>query len=89
MKLQLGRDDPKYICPYCKFLHSRKILLFSLVTDVTYLLSINRNHMNYVCVPMHITDVCTCTIVCYLFYSNYLEMLSSHPFASFLLEITY
>lgn len=46
------------IFPSCKFLHSHKILLFCLVTDVTCLLSVNRSYMNYVvCVPMHITDV--------------------------------
>lgn len=57
-KLQFGRDDPKCICPSCRFLHSHKILLFCLVTDVTCLLSVNRSYMNYVvCVPMHITDV--------------------------------
>lgn len=81
---QLGRDDPKHICTYCKFQHTHKILLFNLVTDVTYSVSINRNYMNGVCVPTHITDVCAYTIVYYLTYSNYLEMLSTLPLTSFL-----
>lgn len=40
--------------------------------------------MNGVCVPTHITDVCAYTIVYYLTYSNYLEMLSTLPLTSFL-----